>query len=94
MRTPLASGHRQRRGIRRPKLGDLVAECHDNLDLRGGALTDNGGDLPQTFEHQVMIAFGTQIFAPGRFPALMCGTKPRLGLAAAQTDAHTPAQAC
>jgi hypothetical protein len=79
MRTPLASGHRQRRGIRRPKLADLVAECHDDLDLHGGALTDNGGDLAQALDNEVMIAFGTQTFAPCKSRVPVCETKPRLG---------------
>jgi hypothetical protein len=79
MRTPLASGHRQRHRIRRPKLGDLVAECHDNLDLRGGALTDNGGDLAQALDNEVMIFFGTQISVPDRLRVQDCETRPRLG---------------
>jgi hypothetical protein len=79
MRAPLASSHRQRRGIRRPKLGDLICECHDDFDLHGGALTHDIGDLPQTFDNKLMIAFGTQISAPGKSRVPVCETRPRPG---------------
>jgi hypothetical protein len=51
MRTPFAPSHRQRCGIRRPKLGDLICECHDDLDLHGGALAYDIGNLPQALHH-------------------------------------------
>ena len=77
MRRPLASNHRQRRRIRRPKLADLVAERHDDLDLLCSALAHLLCDLAQAFNNQVMIAFCAQTFSPDRLRVLSRGTTRR-----------------
>jgi hypothetical protein len=50
--------------------------------------------LAQALDNEVMIFFGTQISAPDKLRVQDCETRRCLGLAAAQTDAYTPARAC